>query len=78
MHVLNNREKYLKPLQDRGIKVILSIMGHYTHAGVANMKEETAKAFAKELKIICDIYQLDGIFYDDEYTTREVPTPPRI
>lgn len=75
MHVLNNREKYLKPLQDRGIKVILSIMAHHTHAGVANMKEETAKAFAKELKIICDTYQLDGIFYDDEYSTPEVPTP---
>lgn len=74
-HILNNREKYLKPLQERGMKVILAITPYHTHAGVANLKPATADAFAKELKIICDTYDLDGVFFDDEYTDLE-PTPP--
>lgn len=76
VYLLNNREKYLKPLQDRGMKVILGIMAHHTHASVANLSEETARAFARELKIMCDTYQLDGIFYDDEYDEAQTPTPP--
>lgn len=74
-YILNNREKYLKPLQDRGMKIILGITPYHTHAGVANLMPATAEAFAKELKIICDTYSLDGIFFDDEYTVLETPTP---
>lgn len=74
-HILNNREKYLTPLQERGMKVILAITPYHTHAGVANLKPATAEAFAKELKIICDTYELDGVFFDDEYTTLESPAP---
>ncbi|WP_417128065.1 BT_3987 domain-containing protein [Phocaeicola sp.] len=76
MYLLNNREKYLKPLQDRGMKVILGIMADHTHASVANLSEETARAFARELKIMCDTYQLDGVFYDDEWDKPENPIPP--
>lgn len=76
MHVLNNHEKYLKPLRDRGMKVILGIEAYWTHASIANLSEETARAFARELKIMCDTYELDGIFYDDEYDKAQTPTPP--
>ena len=41
------------------MKVILAITPYHTHAGVANLKPATADAFAKELKIICDTYELD-------------------
>lgn len=74
-YILNNRETYLKPLQDRGMKVILAITPYHTHAGVANLMPATAEAFAKELKIICDTYSLDGIFFDDEYTELQNPAP---
>lgn len=74
-YILNNREKYLKPLQDRGIKIILGITPYHTQAGIANLMPATADYFAKELKIICDTYSLDGIFFDDEYTNLETPTP---
>ncbi len=73
--ILNNRDKYIKPLQDRGIKVILAITPYWTHAGVANLMPATAEAFAKELKIICDTYSLDGVFFDDEYTSLQNPAP---
>ena len=34
-HLLTNRAKYLKPLQDKGIKVILSILGNHDRSGIA-------------------------------------------
>ena len=67
-HLLDNREKYLKPLQDRGMKVVLGILGNHDMAGVSSLTDETAREFAQELKAVCDAYQLDGIFYDDEYS----------
>lgn len=67
-HLLSNRDKYIKPLQDKGIRVNLSILGNHDAAGVANLSESTAKDFAKELKAIVDAYGLDGIDFDDEYS----------
>lgn len=75
-HVLDNRDKYLKPLQDRGMKVLLGIMGNHDHAGIATLSEETARYFAQELKAVCDAYNLDGIYFDDEYTEPISPIPP--
>ncbi len=73
--LLSNREKYLKPLQDRGMKVILGLLGNHDCSGVANLSDETARQFAKEVKAICDAYNLDGVFYDDEYSAYETPVP---
>lgn len=67
-HLLNNREKYLKPLQEKGIKVILGILGNHDRAGIANLSDEGAKQFAQELKRVLDTYELDGVFFDDEYS----------
>ena len=57
------------------MKVILAITPYHTQPGVANLKPATADAFAKELKIICDTYELDGVFFDDEYTALVSPPP---
>lgn len=67
-HLLDFRTKYLKPLQDRGIKVVLGILGNHDRSGVANLADNTAKSFAQELKSVCDAYHLDGVFFDDEYS----------
>ncbi len=67
-HILRNREKYLKPLQEKGIKVILGILGNHDRAGVANLSDEGAKLFAQELKRVLNAYELDGVFFDDEYS----------
>lgn len=74
--ILDNREKYLKPLQDRGIKIVLGLLGNHDRAGVANLADHTAKEFAKEVKAVCDAYHLDGIFVDDEYSNYMSPPPP--
>ncbi len=74
--ILNNSEKYLKPLKDRGMKVIMGVMCNHDRACIANLDNNTAKLFAKELKALCDAYDLDGIFWDDEYCSPITPPPP--
>lgn len=74
--ILTNRDHYLKPLQDRGIKVYLSILGNHDRANVNNLNDETARYFAKEIKDYCDIYKLDGVFYNSEYASPIYPAPP--
>lgn len=74
-HLLDFRAKYLKPLQDRGMKVVLGILGNHDRSGVANLADNTAKAFAQELKAMCDAYHLDGVFFDDEYSNYQNPAP---
>ena len=74
-HILQNRDKYIKPLQDRGIKVSLSLLGNHDKSGVSNLSDETIKYFAQEIKRTCDAYGLDGVFYDDEYSAYKDPAP---
>lgn len=66
--LLDQREKYIKPLQERGIKVVLGILGNHDISGISTLQPELAKAFASEVKNLCDAYELDGVFLDDEYT----------
>lgn len=66
--LLANKDKYLKPLKDRGIKVLLSILGNHDRAGVANLSDASARLFAQEVKNTCDAYDLDGVMLDDEYS----------
>ena len=68
-HLLDYKEKYLKPLQEKGMKVILGILGNHDRSGVANLTKEGAIKFAQELKAVVDAYELDGIFFDDEYSS---------
>ncbi|MHC8949645.1 BT_3987 domain-containing protein [Sphingobacterium hungaricum] len=75
-HLLQNKDKYLKPLKDRGMKVILSVLGNHDRSGVANLSEQAAKEFAQELKATCLAYDLDGVFFDDEYSAYQYPVPP--
>ena len=67
--VLDNIEKTVRPLQDKGIKVNLSILGDHTAAGMRSLSRESSRIFAKELKAYMDIYGFDGIDFDDEYST---------
>ncbi|MFI5729739.1 endo-beta-N-acetylglucosaminidase H [Kribbella sp. NPDC051587] len=67
-NVLNNRATQIKPLQDKGIKVLLSILGNHQGAGFANFPDQaSAAAFAQELANAVSTYGLDGIDFDDEY-----------
>lgn len=67
--LLEKRITYLKPLQDRGMKIVVSILGHHDIAGISSLADATAREFAAELKSFADAYNLDGFFFDDEYST---------
>jgi hypothetical protein len=66
--VLDNAATQLAPLQAKGIKVLLSILGNHQGAGFANFPDQqTATAFAGQLASAVTTYGLDGIDFDDEY-----------
>ncbi|QNE21293.1 chitinase [Kribbella qitaiheensis] len=67
--VLDNVATEVRPLQAKGIKVLLSILGNHQGAGFANFPSKAAaEAFAQELADAVTQYGLDGIDFDDEYT----------
>lgn len=70
-YILNHRDKYIRPLQEKGIKVCLTILGNGQGVGVANLSDEDARNFAQELKAIVEAYGLDGIDFDDEWSKYE-------
>ncbi len=68
-NVLANIDEVIRPLQKKGIRVHLSILGNHDDAGMRSLSEVGAAAFAKELKAYADIYGLDGFDFDDEYSS---------
>lgn len=67
-HCKQYREKYLVPLQQKGIKVILGLLGGGDRASMIRLNDESCRAFAKELAARVNAYGLDGVFFDDEYS----------
>ncbi len=68
-YLLDNNETFLQPLRKRGVKVLLGLLGNHDMAGLAQLSEQGAKDFAREVAQYCKAYNLDGINYDDEYST---------
>ncbi|MFZ4930660.1 endo-beta-N-acetylglucosaminidase H [Chryseobacterium sp. Mn2064] len=67
--VLTNADTYIKPLQQKGIKVVLTVLGNHQGAGICNFPtREAAKDFAQQLANTVNTYGLDGIDFDDEYS----------
>ena len=67
-NVLDNVATQVRPLQQKGIKVLLSILGNHQGAGFANFPSQAAAdAFAQQLADAVNQYGLDGIDFDDEY-----------
>jgi hypothetical protein len=67
-NVLNNAATQIKPLQNQGIKVLLSILGNHQGAGICNFPTQSAaQHFAVLLANAVNQYGLDGIDFDDEY-----------
>lgn len=57
----------VQELHDMGMKVVVSILGS-SDAGVAHLTDAACKSFAKEIANYCEAYDIDGVFFDDEYT----------
>ena len=68
-YLLDNNETLLQPLRRRGIKVLLGLLGNHDITGLAQLSEQGAKDFAREVAQYCKAYNLDGVNYDDEYSS---------
>lgn len=67
-NVLANKATYIQPVQAKGIKVLLSVLGNHQGAGVCNFPTQAAATeFAQQLANAVTTYGLDGIDFDDEY-----------
>jgi hypothetical protein len=66
---LDNRDAVVKPLQNRGTKVVLGILGNHDQTGVAQLSDSAARDFAAEVAATVYAYGLDGVCLDDEYST---------
>lgn len=66
---LQDAENQIRPVQAKGTKVLLSVLGNHQGAGFANFTSyEAADAFAAQLADAVTTYGLDGIDFDDEWT----------
>ena len=66
--LLDDAENQIRPLQAKGIKVSLSILGNHQGAGFANFASQAAAAdFAGQVSDALNQYGLDGVDLDDEY-----------
>lgn len=66
--VLDNADTTIRPLQDKGIKVLLSVLGNHEGAGFANFPSpKAADDFAKAVAQVVHDYGLDGVDLDNEW-----------
>jgi hypothetical protein len=66
--ILSNRQKYIVPLQAKGMKVCLALLCNHQGVGFDNFTSSAGiNDFVQQVKKIVDDYQLDGIDIDDEY-----------
>lgn len=66
--VLNDVNTCVRPLQQKGIKVLLDILGNHQGAGISNFpNREAARDFAQQIAHTVYTYGLDGVDLDDEY-----------
>lgn len=73
-----NYEKLIKPLHDRGIKVILSILSsgeQDTGMCFSCVEESRSKDVARMIADYCYTHHLDGVFFDEEYGVKRSDIP---
>ena len=79
-HILNNVSTLVQPLQNKGIKVLLGLLGDHTGVGFANLNSDMIDSFAQQVATCVNTKGLDGVRLDDEYARYDLapaglPTP---
>lgn len=79
-HILNNVSTLVQPLQNKGIKVLLGLLGDHTGVGFANLNSDMIDSFAQQVATCVNTKGLDGVLLDDEYARYDLapaglPTP---
>lgn len=58
-------------MQDKGIKVLMTVLGDWQGIGVANMNSRQTTQFARILAHAVEKYHLDGVGFSDSYASYE-------
>lgn len=66
-YILNHRSTLIAPLQQKGIKVLLGLLGDHTGVGFANMTQPMINSFAQQIADCVNQNGLDGADFDDEW-----------
>lgn len=75
---LDQAATQIRPLQAKGIKVSLSVLGNHQGAGLANFTSKAAaRDFAAQVSATVKQYGLDGVDLDDEYSDYGVNGTPQ-
>jgi hypothetical protein len=75
---LDQAATQIRPLQAKGIKVSLSVLGNHQGAGLANFTSKAAaRDFAAQVSATVERYGLDGVDLDDEYSDYGVNGTPQ-
>ncbi|PZF33714.1 endo-beta-N-acetylglucosaminidase H [Curtobacterium sp. MCPF17_051] len=75
---LDQAATQIRPLQAKGIKVTLSVLGNHQGAGLANFPTKAAaRDFAAQVSATVKQYGLDGVDLDDEYSDYGVNGTPQ-
>ena len=75
-YILDHYDEVIRPLRERGIKVILSILGNHDESGLAQLSDLGCREFARKVAAIVNSYGFDGVNYDDEYSNSPDLTNP--
>lgn len=70
--LLDDTDIYLQPLREKGIKVYLGLLGNHDAAGLCQLSDWGCEQFAEEMALACKEYKLDGVNFDDEYSTAPI------
>lgn len=65
--VMADTTTYIRPLQNAGIKVLLTLLPNWQNMGLCTMTDEQASMLAEIAAYVVNEYGLDGIGLDDEY-----------
>ncbi len=78
--ILENFQKMIKPLQEKGTRVVLDFLPHHQGWGYKNMYGDNLEYFLDRIAEVFDKYGIDGLDIDDEYAEYwkrpSVPTKP--
>ncbi|WP_373156875.1 glycosyl hydrolase family 18 protein [Bacteroides cellulosilyticus] len=66
-YILANANLLIAPLQNKGIKVSLGLLGDHTGVGFSNLTSAMIESFAQQIAACVKRYNLDGVDFDDEY-----------
>lgn len=65
-YVLEHADKHIRPLQDKGRKVCISLEGGSTGLGFCNLTDEQIADFTAQVKACVELYGLDGVHFFDK------------